>query len=236
MKRTIIVTGASSGFGLKICEHLLEDGHKVIGIARSIAKSPLKEHALFIPFPLDLRKFNADALAKRFPDADTIIANAGLGHFGNLEELSHEKIQEVMDLNFFSSVFLTKAFLPSLKKKKRADLIFIGSEAALQGKKKGTIYCASKFALRGFAQALREECASSSVRVSLIQPGMARTPFYDNLHFEPSAEEHSALEAEDVAQAVRMVLQLHGRAVCEEIVLSPLKKSLQFKNAKRLEE
>lgn len=233
MTRTIIVTGASSGFGLKICEYLLQDGHKVIGIARSIAKSPLKEHPLFIPYPLDLRKMNADSVAKRFADADTLILNAGMGHFGNLEELSYEKMQEVMELNFFSQVFLTKAFLPSLKKKKRSDLVFIGSEAALQGKKKGSIYCASKFALRGFAQALREECASSSVRVSMIQPGMARTPFYDQLHFEPSSEEHSALEAEDVAQAVRLILGLHGRAVCDEILLSPLKKSLQFKPSKK---
>lgn len=231
MKRNVLITGASSGIGLATAKILLEEGCRVIGIAR---RKPELEHPQFTSISLDLANSKTlpshlETIVKEYPEIDAIIGNAGKGHFANLEELSYAKIQEVLDLNFLSQAFLAKAFLPSLKLKPRADFIFIGSEAALQGKKKGTIYCASKFALRGFSQALREECASSKVRVSLIQPGLARTPFYQNLSFEPASEPHSALEPEDVAACIKMILQLESRAVCEEILISPLKKSIQFK-------
>ena len=65
-----------------------------------------------------------------------------------------------------------------MKKIGKGDVIFIGSEAALNGSRKGTIYCASKFALRGFAQALRDECSKSSIRVTIINPGMVKTGFF----------------------------------------------------------
>ncbi len=231
IKRVVLVTGASSGIGLATAQKLLQEKHKVIGLSR---KKPSIIDPLFSFIPLDLSKLKhiPEALEKLvidFPEIDAIVANAAQGHFDNLEEISYSKIKEIIELNFLSQAFLAKAFLPSLKKKPRADLIFIGSEAALKGKKKGSIYCASKFALRGFAQALREECASSQVRVSLIKPGMARTPFYQQLSFAPSDEAHSALEADDIASCVQFLLGLHSRAVCDEILLSPLKKSLQFK-------
>jgi short-subunit dehydrogenase len=98
-----------------------------------------------------------------------------------------------MNLNFVSQSFLAKEFLPALKRKALADLIFIGSEAALAGSRKGSIYCASKFALRGFSQSLRDECAKSSVRVSLINPGMVKTDFFQSLTFEPGEENSSRL-------------------------------------------
>ena len=105
-----------------------------------------------------------------------LIFAAGVGQFGSLEEFSYDQIQALMTINFTSPVLLTRALLPSLKRKTRADLIYIGSEAALKGSRKGAIYCASKFALRGFTQALREECSTDKVRVCLINPGMVLTP------------------------------------------------------------
>lgn len=231
MKRSILVTGASSGFGLAICQKLLALGHKVLGISR---KKPPLEHPAFSFYSVDLAQTSFlpeifIKISKEFPEIDAVVFNAAQGHFGNLEEISFEKMKELLDLNFLSSAYLAKVFLPLLKKKDKGDLIFIGSEASLKGKQKGSIYCSSKFALRGFAQAIREECSSSSVRVSQILPGMARTPFYNELAFEPGPHEEAALLPEDVASCVELILSLDKRAVCEEIVLSPQKKTIAFK-------
>ena len=83
-----------------------------------------------------------------------LINNAGIGRMGFLEQLSVKDIRLVMDTNLTSQVIVTKAFLPLLKKQGEGDILFMGSEAALKGARQGSIYCASKFAVRGFSQAL----------------------------------------------------------------------------------
>jgi NADP-dependent 3-hydroxy acid dehydrogenase YdfG len=134
-----------------------------------------------------------------------------------------------MNLNFTSQVYLTKALLPALKSKANSDLIYIGSEAALKGSRKGSIYCASKFALRGFTQALREECGKSNVRVCLINPGMVKTAFFESLTFEPGDHDGNSISPEDVATTVSYVLESRYQIVIDEINLSPLNKVIKFK-------
>ena len=109
----------------------------------------------------------------------------------------------------------------------------MGSEAALRGAQQGSLYCASKFALRGFAQALREECTSSTVRVSLVNPGAVRTPFFEALDFEPGTEAENAIEPGDVADAIVQILQMRPGTVVDEINLSPQKRVWQRKKAGR---
>ncbi|MEM1283733.1 MAG: SDR family oxidoreductase, partial [Chlamydiota bacterium] len=189
MNHTVIVTGASRGIGSAITDRLTKSGCKVVGIARSFNESH-KELPRFTPYSLDLSVVDnlpesLKSLAKKHSGVDTLICNAGQGLFGNLEELSYEQIQQLMNINFLSHVYLVKAFLPQMKQAKKGNIILIGSEAALAGRRQGSIYCASKFALRGFTQALREECASSGIRVTLINPGMVQTSFFDDLHFSP---------------------------------------------------
>jgi len=222
--RNILITGASSGIGKATTDLLLQEGHEVWGISRTIQSTHPRLHA----HPLDLA--DLDSLPEKlepFIHMDGIICNVGKGHFGNLEELSYDQIKSLLDLNFLSHVFLIKKLLPHLKKKAHADIIFIGSEAGLAGKRKGSIYCASKFALRGFAQSLREECSSSGVRVSIIQPGMVRTPFYATLNFAPGDDETHAIMPEDVAQMIHAILQMRKETVLDEIILSPKKRVIK---------
>jgi NADP-dependent 3-hydroxy acid dehydrogenase YdfG len=229
----ILVTGASKGIGRAICNKLLEKGYHVVGIARQFENST-HSHPNFEMIKLDLSDMQSlpDALKdlqSHFPQIAALICNAGQGTFKNLEEFSYDQIRKTMDLNFLSHVYLTKSFLPILKRQARSDIIFIGSEAALTGKRQGSIYCASKFALRGFAQALRDECATSSIRVCLINPGMVQTSFFQNLSFSPGSESSEHLLPEDVAEAVLLVLQAREGAVFDEINVSPKKKRICFK-------
>jgi len=233
IKRTILVTGASSGIGRAIAQTLLQQGHTVIGVSRDCQKFT-RQMDTFKPVQIDLSRLNELApkishLQQRFPDINAVVFSAGIGRFGSLEEFSYPQIEALMNLNFTSQVFLTKALLPALKSKAQSDLIYIGSEAALKGSRKGAIYCASKFALRGFTQALREECGGSNVRVCLINPGMVKTAFFESLNFEPGDHESNSISPDDVATAVAYVLASRHHIVIDEINLSPLNKVVKFK-------
>lgn len=235
MKRTVLVTGASSGIGRAIARNLLQQGHQVVGVSRNSARFT-REMAGFTPVQMDLSRINElpqklSDLEQQFPALDAVVFSAGKGRFGSLEQFSYQQIEDLMTLNLTSQVFLTRALLPALKRKARGDLIFIGSEAALKGSRKGAVYCASKFAIRGFTQALREECSKSNVRVCLINPGMVKTPFFDALSFEPGDEAGHYLLPEDVAEAVSYVLNSRAHMVIDEINLNPLNKVVKFKKS-----
>ncbi|WP_455219578.1 SDR family oxidoreductase [Kaarinaea lacus] len=232
-KSDIIVTGSSSGIGRAIAQYLLDDGYRVIGIARNRQHRPI-EHANFVNLSMDLADVEAlpdklQALVNTYPEVRGIVFCAGRGQFGSLEEFSYSQIRSLMDLNFLSQAYLAKAYLPLLKKSGRGDLIFIGSESALKGSRKGTVYCASKFAVRGLVQALRDECSRSNVRVTLVNPGMVNSAFFDELDFEPGNEPENFLVPEDIAHAVDYILSTRSVLSVDEINLSPLKNVVQHK-------
>ena len=233
LERTILVTGVSSGIGLAVAEQLLKYGHTVLGIARR-ANQVLAKYPRFVSIVLDVSQLDVlpqkiKELQQAYPALDAVIFCAGKGQFGAIEQFSYEQIDTLMTLNFTSQVYLTKALLPDFKRKAQSDLIYIGSEAALKGSRNGAMYCASKFALRGFTQALREDCGKSNVRVSLINPGMVKTPFFNELSFEPGDHQSNSITAEDVSEAVIYVLNSPTNIVIDEINLSPLNKVVKFK-------
>ena len=225
--KVVIVTGASSGIGLAMTETLLADGYDVIAIAKDFSSFKVEHDRLRIE-ELDVSVLDNLAQASNGilksinKPIKALVNNAGLGKMAFLEQLSVADMRMVMDINFMSHAIITKAFLPTLKQQGEADIIFTGSEAALKGARQGSIYCASKFAVRGFAQSLREECGKSRVRVTLINPGAVRTPFFDELHFEPGADSENAIEALDIANILLPVLHSRPQMVFDKINLSPL--------------
>lgn len=233
MKRTILVTGASSGIGRAIARRLLQEGHHVLGSSRN-TQCFTTSHPSFTPVTLDMAAIDdlnqfAKQLQRDFPTLDAVVFAAGYGQFGQLEQFSSSQIEQLIRVNFTAQACLTRALLPNLKRHMRSHLLYIGSEAGLKGSRQGTIYCASKFALRGFTQALRDECGKTGVRVTLINPGMVDTNFFDKLHFGPGRGEGQSLNVEDIADAALYVLQAGAHAVIDEINLSPASKVVEFK-------
>ncbi len=227
-----LVTGSSSGIGAAICERLLEEGFSVVGLSRTpgAMRNAAFEHLEVDFSALDTLPDRLAEIVSLHPDVEVVVLNAGRGAFGSLEEFSFDQMRALMDLNFHSQAYVSRAFMPLLKRRGGGHLVFLGSEAAYRGTARGAVYCASKFALRGFAQSLRQEGSSRGVRVSFISPGMTRTPFYDSLSFEPGEEPEHALAARDVAEAVALAVSMGGNAVLEELRLSPLKHVVRHKS------
>ena len=229
-EKSYIVTGSSRGIGAATAEMLLAQGAKVLGFSRTTGAI---DHENYQHYKIDFNQTKTlegelkDTI-KTFADIDGIICSAGIGRFGGLEQFSFLQMQSIMNVNFLSQACLVRLLLPKLKQRGRSDIVFIGSEAALEGSKNGTMYCASKFALRGFAQALREECCKSGVRVSLINPGMVKTRFFDGLHFEPGDNEDNYIEAQDISECIKLILSMRPGTLLDEINLSPLKKVIKF--------
>ena len=231
--RTLIVTGASRGIGAAVSQRLLEKGATVIGIARNFQDSAI-DNARFRPVPLDLAQVSAlpdvlSRLAKTYAEVTGLVCCAGRGRFGSLEEFAYREIRELVDLNLISQMYVVRAFMPVIKTNGGGDVVLMGSEAALSGGRYGAVYSATKFAVRGFAQALRHECAAANVRITIVNPGMVRTEFFDSLQFEPGPDPDNYIEPEDVASAVCGALLARRGTVVEEINLSPLKRVVRRK-------
>jgi 3-hydroxy acid dehydrogenase/malonic semialdehyde reductase len=230
--KTILVTGASSGIGRAVTTLLLGKGYRVTGLARDFSKFPC-EDKYFNAISLDLSDLDSlparlDGIIREEPVIDGVVCCAGSGRFGSLEEFSCAQIRSLLDLNLTSQICLVRSLLPGMKQRGSGNVIFMGSEAALAGGKRGAIYSAAKFGLRGLAQALRQECAASGLRISIINPGMVKTGFFDTLDFRPGEAADNYILPEDVAWAVLLILEAREGTVFDEINLSPQKKVMRF--------
>ena len=230
--RTILVTGASSGIGHAIATLLLRRGYRVIGLARDFSKAAF-DSKNFVAISIDLSRLDElaarlETLIQKEPAIDGIICCAGSGRFGSLEEFSHTQIRALIELNLTSPIYLARTLIPGMKQRASGDIIFMGSEAARTGGKRGAVYSAAKFGLRGLAQSLRQECAASGVRVSIVNPGMVKTAFFDELDFQPGDAPDNYILPEDVALAVLAILETRTGTVFDEINLSPQKKVIRF--------
>lgn len=230
--KTILVTGASSGIGRATTTLLLEQGYRVTGLARDFSKFPCHDRH-FAAVSMDLSDLDSlpdllDELIRKEPAIDGVVCCAGSGRFGSLEEFSCAQIRKLLDLNLTSQVYLVRALLPGMKQRKSGNIIFMGSEAALAGGKRGAIYSAAKFGLRGLAQALRQESAASGIQISIINPGMVNTAFFDELDFRPGDAADNYILPEDVARTVLLILEARKGTVFDEINLSPQKKVVRF--------
>ena len=231
--KCVLVTGSSSGIGYEITSNLLDLGAQVIGIARNHDKSNL-ENKNYITYNCDVSihdklEILLKQILKNHPQINCLISNAGYGNFGPLENYSTLQINKFLSTNLTSHLVITKHLLPHFKRNKMGDIIFIGSEAGLLGAKNGSLYCTAKFGLKGFSEALSKDVVNNNIRVSIINPGMVRTDFFENLNFEPGDSEENAISLRDVSSTVAYILGLSRNTIVDEINLSPSKKAIKFK-------
>lgn len=229
--KTLIVTGASSGIGHATVVELLKHQANIIGIARNFEKvAELKKQIIHYQQDLGDLKASENLFKKivKEQQIDGLIHCAGYGRFGSLEQFSSAQITRYLDDHLNSTLMLLRQLLPRFRNQLHSDIVIIGSESALKAGKKGVLYSTVKFALRGMAQALREDCAKDGIRVSLINPGMVQSPFFDTLNFRPGDQPGESISPQDVAQTILQVLMSSPNIVFDEINLSPRNTVIQF--------
>lgn len=221
-----LITGASRGIGKALAEKLLESNARVSGVARHFEQQIGVERNL-VGYEFDLS--DVDSLPQemeRLPkDINVLVLNAGYGKFGGLEQFSYADIRKLVDTNLIANIMLAKHYLSRMKTQGEGDIVIVGSESSLNGARAGAVYCATKFAMRGFAQSLRADCSTSNIRTLLVNPGPVDSNFFDELDFEPRGETDFSLNPDDVAQAIIHALMQPRHVVTEEINMQPMKRS-----------
>ena len=230
-KQKALITGASRGIGRATAERLTHNGWRVVAIGRDFSGWPNRS-ADIETIQLDLSQTDRlpgrlKMISKAHPDIDAVVCNAGAGRFGALEQFSYQQIEQMLQLNLLQHLFVSRAFMPQMKRHGDGCLIFVGSESALSGGRYGAIYSACKFGLRGFAQSLRHEAAGGGIRVGIINPGMVDSSFFEQLDFKPGDDPANAIPVDEVARAIESMLTAGPHTVIDEINLSPLKKVAQ---------
>lgn len=184
------ITGASSGLGFALAKTVIEAGHKVVITARrtELLEELSKGHEdHVISLYLDITHQESRALAVQlalahFGHIDVLVNVAGRGSMGALEEFSETEIRAQFDVNFFGTVELTCAVLPHLRAQKSGHIINISSIGGLAALPGIGAYCASKFALEGWSDALTTELSSLGIKVTTVEPGAFRTNFSGDIN------------------------------------------------------
>lgn len=190
LKRVVLITGASAGFGKACAEHLGQRGFQVYGTSRSAcfdADSPSKsqKQPSFFTIPMDVRDTTSVETGIRYildkeEHIDIVVNNAGFGLAGAFEDCSVEEIKGQFETNVFGVVRVCQSLIPHMRKRKQGVIVIVGSLAGRIGIPFQSAYSASKFALEGFAESLRMEVKPFGIQVVLIEPGDFKTHFTRN--------------------------------------------------------
>jgi short-subunit dehydrogenase len=192
--KVIVVTGASSGIGANLVKELSKRGAIPILMARSLEKlngiaAELTGEYGVCQLDVTSNEQVLEAMAtvmEKFGIIDVLINNAGYGVFDKLMDISIDEMSEIMNVNYMGTVRCTKAVLPAMLKAQKGQIINIASLAGKVGSAKSSGYSASKHAVLGFTNSLRQELMGTGIRLTAINPGPVDTPFFDKA--DPSGQ------------------------------------------------
>jgi len=196
--KIIFITGASSGFGAALARAALDRGDSAVVAARrldQLEQIAASHPGRALPIELDVtdaaqREKAVRAAIDRFGRIDVLANIAGRGSLGAAEEFSDGQLREQMELNFFAAAELTKAVLPTLRSQRSGHILNLTSIGGLVSVGGFSAYCASKFALEGWSEALRDEVAPLGIKVTIVEPGAFRTEFAGSRNMRPERSIH----------------------------------------------
>lgn len=212
----VAITGASSGIGAATARALASEGASVVLGARRVDRldslaAELGPKVAVVEMdvrePADSQRLVEQAYTN-FGRLDALVANAGIGAYGGIMDLSDDQLREMMDTNIAGTVWPIRAAVPGLVDGGGGDIVIVGSVAGLRGAGDEAVYAATKFAQVGLAGGLDRELRDSGVRVSTIAPGGTATEFAMGAGRTPDMPGLAdMMRAEDVAEAVVTVLK-----------------------------
>ena len=205
-----LITGAGRGMGVDIAQAALAAGYRVVATARDAANvvAAVGEHDDLLAVSLDITDTDSidaavNAAIDRFGRIDVLVNNAGNFQAGYFEEISPEQFRAQMETNFFGPLNVTRAVLPVMRRQRSGHIVTITSTAGIVSGGFGSAYGASKFALEGWTESLREEVEQFGIRVTAVEPGFFRTELlvegsstlWSDLSIDDYAETASTIEA-----------------------------------------
>jgi NAD(P)-dependent dehydrogenase (short-subunit alcohol dehydrogenase family) len=237
--RTVLITGTSSGFGLLATVELARRGWRVFATMRDLARKGALEAALksagvrenveILPLdvtePVSVHDAVATVLLSSGGRLDAVVQNAGVAAGGAFEDLSDADVRRVMETNFFGVLNLTRALLPTFRAQRAGRILIVSSDAAFLGQPANSMYCASKWAVEGWAESMAHELALFGIEIVLMEPGPYITEIWQ--HSPRISPEGSAYrqwvqyafragdahlqarggDAQDVARAIAQILE-----------------------------
>jgi len=231
LEKVVLITGGTKGIGYGMAEILLESGCKVAITGRKAADTDKAAASFSKSHPGKILGIEADvrnladmekavkATVSEFGKLDVLVANAGLGHFGSIEDISAEQWSETIDTNLTGVFFSVKSALSELKKSK-GYIITIASLAGTNFFAGGSAYNASKFGVVGFSQAIMLDLRQSDIKVTTIMPGSVTSHFAGH---NPVAGDVWKIQPEDLGQMVIDLLRMNPRTLPSKIEVRPTK-------------
>ncbi|MGB3589080.1 MAG: SDR family oxidoreductase [Tunicatimonas sp.] len=227
--KVALVTGGSKGIGYGVAEALIKEGMKVAITSRSQSSADEAAEKLnqaskgkALGLEADVRDMESQQQAvKKLMDEwgqlDLLVANAGLGHFASIEELTAEQWNEMIDTNLTGVFYSVKASLDALKSS-QGYIITISSLAGTNFFAGGAGYNATKFGLTGFTQAVMLDLRQQGIKVSTIMPGSVSTHFNNN---QPDSSGDWKIQIEDLGQMVVDLMHMHPRTLPSKVEVRP---------------
>lgn len=227
MKRTVLITGTSTGFGEATTKLFAERGWNVVAtMRRPEGGTPLAEIDNVLVTRLDVQDVTSiqsaiQAGIDRFGRIDALVNNAGFGLFGVFESTPREKILEQFDVNVFGVMDVTRALLPHFRANRSGAIVNVSSGAGVFTLPMLSLYCASKFALEGFSESLSYELEPLGIKVRIVEPGgVTSTNFGQRSGAEAAATgslpDYPAFEAA-TAEVFDGLRSSRGKATSEEV-------------------
>lgn len=186
MRKTVLITGCSSGFGLLTAIKFHQEDWKVVGLVRSISQElkwklprEIELIELDVTHSTRIPKVIAEVVEKH-GKIDVLVNNAGVGSFGLFEQHDEKTMQYLFDVNVFGLMNMTKAVLPFMRQKQSGMIVNVSSIRGVEGCPMKSIYCATKFAVQGFSESLAAEVRQWNIQVKTVLPGAYNTGFHNN--------------------------------------------------------
>ena len=236
--KVALITGASAGIGHACARALAVEGARLVLTARrqdrldALKQETEKLGTQAVTVAGDARQESTaiktvEAATKAFGQIDILINNAGAGNYKNLIDTSAEEYDQLMDTNVRSTFLFTRHTVPVMLQQRRGTILMLSSMAGVYGFAGEAVYCATKFAQVGFAQALDKELRSQGIKVGVICPGGVKTEFAIGLgRTEEGVSKSAMLEPEDVANAVLLactqspgsrIIEIQMRTMAEQL-------------------
>ena len=233
--KVALVTGASKGIGRACAVRLAEAGASIVMCAKSIDLLEMLKQDIdglgveSLAERCDVsRSIDCEELVEksieRFGKIDILINNAGIGFSGKIIDSQPGEVERMVKVNVLGVYYMTRAVLPSMMERERGDIVNIGSVAAIKYSPNFAMYSATKFAVRAFSEALRNEVQGHNIRVTLVNPGMTKTAFFDSFSrggLNVPLDKGEIMKPEHIAHAIHFAL-IHPEGVSlNEITVRP---------------